>query len=169
MKNNKAYMVLGTSYDTSEFACDCIKYWWLNYGKYDYPTADSILIRCDCGGSNGYRHYIFKKELQRLSNEIGLEIRIAHYPPYTSKYNPIEHRVFPHITRACQGAVFSSINLVKDLIERAKTKTGLKVFAHIIDKVYEKGKKVSDDFKKNMSVIFDDCLPKLNYRVIPQN
>ena len=68
-----------------------------------YPNANSILAKCDGGGSNNANHYIFKEDLQKLVNEIGIEIRIAHYPPYTSKYNPIEHRLFPHITRACQG------------------------------------------------------------------
>ena len=103
MKQNKGYMHLGTSHDTSEFACDCIRVWWLKYGQYDYPDADSILILCDGGGSNGSSHYIFKQDLQDLVNEIGIEIRIAHYPSYCSKWNPIEHKLFPHVTRACEG------------------------------------------------------------------
>ena len=74
--------------------------------------------------------------MQKLVNEIGIEIRIAHYPPYTSKYNPIEHRLFPHITRACQGGIFTSIELVKYLVEKTHTKTGLSVVANVLDKVY---------------------------------
>ena len=81
------------------------------YGTYSYPDATSILLLCDGGGSNNARYYIFKEDLQKLSNELKIEIRIAHYPPYTSKYNPIEHRLFPHITRACQGLIFKTLEL----------------------------------------------------------
>ena len=76
-----------------------------------YPNATSILAKCDGGGSNNANHYILKEDLQKLVNEIGIEIRMAHYPPYTSKYNPIEHRLFLHVTRACQGVIFTNIEL----------------------------------------------------------
>ena len=102
------YIQIGTSHDTSEFACDSVRHWWYTYGRYLYPHATSILIKCDGGGSNDARHFLFKQDLQALADEIGIEIRIAHYPPYCSKYNPIEHRLFPHVTRACQGVVFAS-------------------------------------------------------------
>ena len=138
-------------------------------GQFYYAFAKSILLLCDGGGSNSSRYYIFKEDLQRLANEIGLEIRVAHYPPYTSKYNPIEHRLFPHVTRACQGAVFSSMELVKSLIERTSTKTGLTVIVNLMDKVYAKGRKVVEGFKDNLPIIFDDYLPKWNYKAIPQN
>jgi len=105
--------------------------------------------------------------MQALADEIGVEIRIAHYPPYCSKYNPIEHRLFPHITRACQGVVFTSIELVKELMEKARTSTGLKTFVQIMDKVYETGRKVAADFKENMRIVFDDSLPQWNYRAVP--
>lgn len=95
--DNVGYIQIGTSHDTSEFACDSIRYWWNTYGKIRYHEANSILLLCDGGGSNSSRYYIFKQDLQALVNELGIEIRIAHYPPYTSKYNPIEHRLFPHI------------------------------------------------------------------------
>ena len=97
----------------------------------------------------------------------GIEIRIAHYPPYTSKYNPIEHRLFPHVTRACQGVIFTSVGLVKDLIAKTRTSTGLKVTVRIIDKVYQTGRKVADDFKETMRIIFDDFLPQWNYTAAP--
>ena len=106
--------------------------------------------------------------IQKLSNTIGIQIRIAHYPTYCSKYNPIEHRVFPSVTKALQGIPLDSVQTVKDLIEnRAKTKTGLKVFANIIDKTYQKGKKASQKFLENMPIIFDEQLPKWNYKAIP--
>lgn len=167
MKKNTGYINLGTSCDTSEFACDCIRNWWYNQGQYDYPFATSILVLCDGGGSNGSRYYIFKYELQKLVDKLGIEIRIAHYPPYSSKYNPIEHKLFPHITRVWQGVIFSSIELVKDLAQKTKTKKGLKVIVQIVNKSYEKGKQVAKDFKENMTLIFDSFLPQWNYRVIP--
>jgi hypothetical protein len=167
LKKNSGYINLGTSSDTSEFACDCIRNWWYNQGQYDYPFAKSILVLCDGGGSNGSRYYIFKYELQKLADELGTEIRIAHYPPYSSKYNPIEHKLFPHITRAWQGVIFSNIELVKDLAQKTKTKKGLKVIVEIVNKSYEKGKKAAKDFKENMTLIFDSFLPQWNYRAIP--
>ena len=167
LKKNTAYINIGTSKDTSEFACDCLRNWWCDQGKFDYPDATSILILCDGGGSNSSRHFIFKQDIQNLANELGIEIRISHYPPYTSKYNPIEHRLFPHVTRACQGVVFKSVELVKELIEKTKTSTGLKVTANIVNKVYQIGRKADADFKENMSILFDDFLPAWNYRAIP--
>jgi hypothetical protein len=167
LKNNEGYIQLGTSHDTSEFACDSLRYWWENYGRVLYPQATSILVLCDGGGSNSSRHYIFKQDLQQLAEEIGVEIRIAHYPPYCSKYNPIEHRFFPHVTRACQGVIFSSVELVKQLMEKTHTKTGLKAFVHVIDKAYETGRKVAADFKETMRIVFDEFLPSWNYCAIP--
>jgi transposase len=164
---NIGYIQLGTSHDTSEFACDSFRHWWYTYGQKLYPNATSILVLCDGGGSNSSRHYIFKADLQDLADEIGVEIRIAHYPPYCSKYNPIEHRFFPHVTRACQGVVFTTVELVKELMEKTHTQTGLKAFVHIIDQVYQTGRKVADDFKDNMRIIFDDFLPQWNYRAAP--
>ena len=137
---NTGYIQLGTSHDTTEFACDSLRHWWYTYGR---PTATSILVLCDGGGSNSSRYYIFKQDLQALADEIGVEIRIAHYPPYCSKYNPIEHRMFPHVTRACQGVIFTTIEIVKELMEKTHTEPGLKVFVHIMDQVYQTGRKVA--------------------------
>lgn len=123
----------------------------------------------DGGGSNSSRYYIFKEDLQKLSNEIGIEIRMAHYPPYTSKYNPIEHRLFCHITRECKGVVFDNIEIVNELIGKTSTKTGLKVFSTIKEKIFNTGRKCADAFKENMSIIFDDFLGKWNYRAIPES
>jgi hypothetical protein len=164
---NKAYVYIGITKDTAEFVCDCIHHWWTCYGIFIYPNALSILALADSGGSNSYRHYIFKQELQDLVDELGIEIRMAHYPSYCSKWNPVEHRVFPHMTRAMQGVVFSSHELVKDLIETTSTKTGLQVVAHIVAKGYEIGKKVADDFKDTMRILFDENLGKWNYRAVP--
>ena len=167
-QKNRGYITLGSSKDTSEFACEALKKWWNNYGKFTYPNANSILAKCDGGGSNNANHYIFKEDLQKLVNEIGIEIRIAHYPPYTSKYNPIEHRLFPHVTRACQGVIFTSLELVKALMEKTQTQTGLSVAVNVLNKVYKTGRKVADNFKNTMKIVFDEYLPKWNYRAVPQ-
>ena len=167
LAQNVGYINLGTSRDTSEFACVCIRNWWFKYGTYDYPDATSILLLCDCGGSNNARYYIFKEDLQKLSYELKIEIRIAHYPPYTSKYNPIEHRLFPHITRACQGLIFKTIELVTEAMEKTKTSTGLKVFTSVVDQVFATGRKVADGFKENMNLKFDEFLPQWNYVTCP--
>ena len=164
---NIGYITLGTSGDTSEFGCACIRRWWTDHGKFDYPEADAVLLLCDCGGSNNARYYIFKEDLQKLSDELNIEIRIAHYPPYTSKYNPIEHRLFPHVTRACEGVVFKSIEIVNEVMRKTETSTGLKVFTSILDKTFKTGRRVSEDFKKNMKIKFDEFLPKWNYVAVP--
>ncbi len=165
---NKGYINLGISHDTSEFATDSFRQWWYEVGQLDYPNATEILVLCDGGGSNSSRHYIFKQDLQALADQIGIPIRIAHYPPYCSKYNPIEHRFFPHVTRACQGVIFKSVELVKELMERTHTAQGLSTIVNIIDKFYATGRKVRDGFKENMKIVFDEYLPKWNYVAVPQ-
>jgi len=164
---NEAYVNIGTSRDTSEFSCDSIRHWWNTYGSLYYPLATSILLLMDGGGSNSSRHYIFKQDLQALADEIGIEIRIAHYPPYTSKWNPIEHRVFPHITRELSGMILISHLFMKELIEKTTTKAGLKVFACIFNKVYETRRKVAEGFKESMRIVFDEHLKQWNYTAIP--
>ena len=167
--NNRGFVVIGTSKDTSEFVCDCIRLWWENVGIKDFPNATSILALADGGGSNSARHYIFKEDLQKLVNQLGIEIRMAHYPPYTSKWNPIEHRLFPYITKSMQGVILKSYQMVKELIEKTKTTKGLKVRAEILDRVYLTGRKYADEFKENMSIVFDKKLGCWNYRAIPSN
>lgn len=166
---NIGYITIGNSHDTTEFACACIRQWWLTHGQFDYPDATEILLLCDCGGSNNARYYIFKQDLQVLADELGIAIRIAHYPPYTSKYNPIEHRLFPHVTRACKGIVLKSIEIARQFMGKAKTTTGLKVFTSIIDDVFETKRKADDDFKEKMRIRFDEYLPQWNYVAVPAN
>jgi len=168
LTDNVGYIQIGTSHDTSEFACDSIRYWWNTYGKRRYPKANSILLLCDGGGSNSARYYIFKQDLQTLVNDLGIEIRIAHYPPYTSKYNPIEHRLFPHISRVCQGVIFEQVQTVQELMATTSTRTGLRVFTTILDKVYQTGRKVAQDFKSTMQIVFDEFLPHWNYIAKPE-
>jgi hypothetical protein len=164
---NLGFITLGNSHDTAEFACDSLRLWWQHQGQYWYPNAHTLLILCDGGGSNGARHYVFKQALQTLADELGIEIRIAHYPPYTSKYNPIDHRLFPHVTRACQGIMFHTLEQVQALMEQTHTAQGLPVAVHILDRAYEIGRKVTHAFKDTMPIQFDDFLPHWNYRAVP--
>ena len=105
--------------------------------------------------------------MQKRSDELGIEIRIAPYPPYTSKYNPIEHRWFSHVSKACQGVIFSSIELVNEVMGKTKTSKGLKVFTSILDKTFETGRKVAEGFKKIMRIKFEEFLPQWNYVAHP--
>lgn len=167
LKRNRGYVNLGPGPDTSAFACDSIEQWWRAEGQDAYPHARRLLLLCDGGGSNSARQYLFKQDLQHLADRLGLEIRVAHYPPYTSKYNPIEHRLFPHLSRACQGVIFKQVEQVQHYMSQAATKTGLQVVVHILDKVYQAGRKVADGFKQNMRIVFDNLLPRFNYRALP--
>ena len=167
LKLNRGYVHLGTSHDTSQFACDALEDWWRGFGRDLYPQATSLLLLCDGGGSNSSRTYLFKADLQTLVNRLGLPVRVAHYPPYTSKYNPIEHRLFPHLTRACQGVIFTSVALVKQLMEKARTRTGLSVVVDVLDKIYETGRKVAEEVKQTLNILRDAILPLWNYQILP--
>lgn len=163
IQKNIGYLTLSTSKDTAEFACDCLLNYWNNYGKFEYPNASSILILCDGGGSNSARGYLFKEQINRVAKEIGIDIRVAHYPPYTSKHNPIEHRLFSHVSRTIKGCILDTIEKAKEVIQRTKTAKGLNVIVNITNKNYEIGKKVANSFIENCPIIFDDNLPKWNY------
>jgi hypothetical protein len=165
---NRGHINIGLSHDTSEFACDSFRWYWNRIGRQCYPHATSILLLCDSGGSNAAAHYIFKEDLQELVNDIGIEIRVAHYPSYCSKFNPIERRFFPHVARACRGMLFDSIDTVVRLMRKASTRTGLLTTVNVIRRIYETGRKVADNFKHNMTIQFDELLPRWNYVAKPQ-
>jgi hypothetical protein len=168
LARNRGHINIGLSHDTSEFACHSLRWYWNRIGHQCYPHATSILLLCDSGGSNAATHYIFKQDLQGLVNDLGIEIRIAHYPSYCSKYNPIERRLFPHVTRACQGMLFDTLETAVDLMRKTSTATGLRATVNVIRRAYEIGRKVADDFKANMAIKFDKLLPKWNYVAKPQ-
>jgi hypothetical protein len=165
---NQGFVHLNTSHDTSELACDSIAAWWGDHGRTTYPRARKLLVLCDGGGSNSASRYVFKEELQKLANRLGIEIRVAHYPPYCSKYNPIEHRLFPHVTRACRGVIFRTLETVRYYVSKTETTTGLTIGVRILEKVYETGRKCAAGFKKSMKIVFDKLLPKWNYRAVPE-
>lgn len=122
-------------------------WYWKRIGQQSYPTATSILLLCDCGGSNAAAQYLFKQDLQGLVNDLQIDIRVAHYPSYCSKYNPIERRLFPHVARACQGMLFDTLDTVVGLMRKTSTTTGLRTTVNVIRRVYEIGRTVADDFK----------------------
>ena len=165
---NRGHLNIGLSHDTSQFACDSFRWYWNRIGQQCYPDATSILMLCDAGGSNAAAHYIFKEDLQDLVNDIGIPIRVAHYPSYCSKYNPIERRFFPHVTRACQGMLFDSVDTVVRLMRKASTIPGLRSTVNVIRRVYQVGRQVADNFKATMAIGFDDLLPRWNYVAAPQ-
>lgn len=165
---NQASIHLNTSHDTGELCCDSIALWWQEHGRAAYPRAKRLLILCDGGGSNSATQYLFKEDLQRLADRLRIELRVAHYPPYCSKHNPIEHQVFPHITRACRGVIFHTAEIARQFLARAKTSTGLRVTVSLLDKVYATGRKCGEGFRTAMKIVFDAHLPKWNYRALPQ-
>src|SRR5262249_49289187 len=167
LRQNRGYVHLGTSHDTSAFACDCLALWWQQHGSPLYPAAAEIVLLCDGGGSNSARTYLFKADLQRLADRLGLAFHVLHYPPYCSKWNPIEHRLFCHLSRACRGMVLSSVELVQDLMSRAGTRTGLQVVVDILRADYATGQRVSAEVKSGLNLHRDAFLPQLNYRIRP--
>lgn len=167
LARNVGHMTLGTNAETSEFATDSLYLWWQRHGVRYYAGAESMLILCDSGGSNNARHHIFKFDLQRLADRIGMEIRIAHYPPHCSKYNPIEHRFFCHVTQAWSGLLFKSMQIVTDGLRRVRTVTGLRSTYAVLDRVYELKRKASDAFLCDYPILFDEYLPQWNYVATP--
>ena len=164
---NEGLMLLSVGPDTSALACDAIRRWWQRLGKRYYDGAQRLLLLCDCGGSNGYRQYLFKEELLHLAGDLGLTIRVAHYPPGCSKYNPIEHRMFCHVTRALRGVVLQTVDIAKHFIARTTTDTGLRVVVETARRVYYKGLQASQEFLENMPIRFHHFLPDLNYTARP--
>lgn len=162
---NRGYISIGNSHETASFIGDNLLWWWENYGIHNYPDAKSVLILCDAGGGNSYRHHAFKKQLLELAQLTGIDFIVCHYPPYASKWNPIEHRLFAHMHQAMQGVIFTDYNIVKELIGKTKTKTGLKVVVRLNLGMYPtkiKTDKSELDFRR---IQFNEQIPKLSYRI----
>ncbi|MEL6606453.1 MAG: ISAzo13 family transposase [Cyanobacteria bacterium J06614_10] len=165
---NSGHITLSRSRDTAEFNVECLRQYWGEMGHKQYPAGVPLLLLLDGGGSNGCRNRLFKQELQDWADEVGINIRVAHYPAYCSKYNPIEHRLFPTITRAWKGVMLDKVETMKTLIEKrtADLKSGLKVTVSILNQTFHTGVRVFDDFLHYCDIRFDDFLPERNYRVI---
>lgn len=151
---NEAWVNVGITHDTAQFAVASIRTWWRRLGRRRYPKANlrRILITADSGGSNGHRNRLWKYELQNLANELGIELEVCHFPPGTSKWNKIEHRVFCHITRTWRGEPLQSYQMVVDLIGSTRTTTGLEVHATLDEADYEKGTKISNADYQSMNL-----------------
>jgi hypothetical protein len=164
---NVGFLTLGTSCETSAFVCDAIALAWQEDRRAHYPDAEEILLLFDAGGANAARSLRFKEDLVALAQRLGLRLRIAHYPPYTSKWNPIEHRLFSHIEKSWRGVILDSPQAALRAAERTRTQTGLRVTARILDKVYEMGRACSKGFReiKDNFIRHDDFLGQWSYVV----
>lgn len=171
VRRNVGYMTMGVSHDTSKFVCDNIERVWNQYLKEQYPDARTIAILCDGGGSNSSSHRIVKQDLMDLANRLNMRLLVMHYPPYCSKFNPIEHRLFSQITRSWNGAPLMSVEDAVERAARTTTKTGLKVYADINNKTYDIKRQVDESYEKRLSwqVVFSQTLPKWNYLIKPIN
>lgn len=165
---NEGFVLLSRGADTSEMACDAIDRWWRTLGQQHWWHAPKLLVLCDCGGANGYRHWRFKEDLKHLAIRLGRTIQVAHYPPHCSKYNPIEHRLFCHLSRSLRGVVLKTMAVARRFMERTTTATGLQVLIETTRKLYRKGRQASRWFLETVPVTFARALPELNYTLTPQ-
>lgn len=166
--NNKGWVSVGISSDTAEFAVNTIRTWWHTMGRQVYKDATELVVTADCGGSNGYRVRLWKYELQKFSNESNLKIKVRHFPPGTSKWNKIEHRLFSYISKNWRGKPLITMETVVNLIGNTKTDKGLEVIAVLDKNNYDKGIKVEDDVFAALSVAVDKFHPDWNYTINPQ-
>ena len=169
MAQNNAWVNVGTDYDTAAFAVESIRGWWYSMGRQTYPEAESLLITADGGGSNSSRSRLWKTELQQLSNETGLAITVCHFPPGTSKWNKIEHRLFSHITQNWRGKPLVSHETIVNLIANTTTSTGLTVQAQLDQNEYPKGIKISDEELAQVNLKPETFHGDWNYTVLPND
>ena len=165
---NAGFVSVGITSDTAEFAVEAIRTWHGRVGRQRYPTAHELTITADCGGSNGARVRLWKAELQKLADETGLVLHVLHYPPGTSKWNKIEHRMFCHITQNWRGRPLTDRLAIVELIGATTTKTGLKVECVLDTRTYEKGIHVSDAEMEMLNIAGDDFHPEWNYTISPR-
>lgn len=165
--NNLGWVSVGTDHDTASFAVSTIRRWWFGMGKALYPDARELLITADGGGSNGSRVRLWKVELQKLADELGIPIRVSHFPPGTSKWNKIEHRLFSYISMNWRGKPLVSHETVVNLIAATTTRKGLKVKAELDDGLYPKGIKISDEELEAVRIFREDFHGEWNYSILP--
>ncbi len=165
---NRGHVFVGTTFETSEFAADSIAQWW-RYAKKDYSNPKRLLILADGGGGNGARLRAWKAFIQiRLADKYNVPVTISHYPPGTSKWNPIEHRLFSEISKNWQGKPLDSYETIVNYIRTTTTATGLQVRARLVKKAYKKGIKISDAQFSQLSMERHTTLPKWNYTISPR-
>jgi hypothetical protein len=166
--SNTGWVSVGVDHDTSAFAVETIRRWWYSMGQPAYPKAKQLLITADSGGSNGSRVRLWKVELQRLADETGLELRVCHLPPGTSKWNKIEHRLFSFISQNWRGKPLITHQVIVDLIAATSTQAGLKVRAQIDSNLYPAGLKVSDQQVAALRLERDTFHGEWNYKISPR-
>ncbi len=164
---NEGWVSVGVTHDTAEFAVQTIRQWWYRMGREVYPSAYELLITADCGGSNGPRVRLWKQQLQELADELGITIHVRHFPPGTSKWNKIEHRMFCHITENWRARPLLSRMTVVNLISHTHTDRGLSVQAELDERMYETGKKVNDKVMKGLRLSKCDFHGEWNYSLSP--
>jgi len=164
---NTGWVNVGTDADTAEFAMESIRQWWRQMGRKRYPKAKRLLICADAGGSNGYRSHLWKRELQKFCNQSGFTVTICHFPPGTSKWNKIEHRLFSYISMNWRGQPLVDYQTVVNLIAATTTKTGLTVKVRLDKNKYEKGIKVSPEEIKNLKIHRHKFHGEWNYTIKP--
>ena len=165
---NKAWVSVGIDHDTPVFAVNSIRAWWKKMGATVYPNATELLVTADAGGSNGYRSRVWKAELQKLATETGLSINVSHFPPGTSKWNKVEHRLFSHISMNWRGRPLEDYETVVQLIGSTKTSAGLKVKARLDKRHYRTGLKVSDEVMDELNLTPAKFRGEWNYNVCPE-
>jgi len=168
LANNDAWVSVGIDHDTAEFAVASIAEWWKRMGRKRYPRAKRLFITGDSGGSNGHRNRLWKVELQRFANRTGLIVEVCHFPPGTSKWNKIEHRLFCHITRNWRGIPLETHEIVVNLIGSTRTTQGLEVHAWLDEREYPKGRKVSDAEFAALNIRRNEFQGDWNYEIHPQ-
>jgi len=163
---NHGFVSVGTSRDTSEFAVDAISTWWAQFGMRSYPYVDWLLILADCGGSNGYRTRLWKHQLQRaFCNRFGINVQVCHYPPGSSKWNPIEHRMFSFISNNWAAQPLRDYDTVLNFIRSTRTNTGLRICARLNTKQYPKGTKISEQQMQQINLRYHTSRPEWNYSI----
>lgn len=169
LTHDEAGVSVGISHDTAEFAVAAIRRWWQRLGRKRYPRATRLLITADSGGSNSPRTRLWRWALQQFANEAGLTLELCHYPPGTSKWNKIEHRLFCHITRNWQGIPLETWEIVVNLINSTRTEQGLEVHAWLDEAHYQKSKKVSDAALSEVCIRRDNFHGEWNYKILPHS
>lgn len=160
---NEGFVLLAEGADTAELATDAVRRWWFRLGRRRYWHASGLLALADCGGSNGHRLPLFRERLCGVARRLRRNIRVAHLPPYCSKYNPIDHRLFCHLTRSLSGMICRSAEALRDALARTTTSTGLRVVVEAARRLYQAGVKAADEFLNHEPIIRDDYLPEFNY------
>jgi len=170
LTHNLGTVYVGQSADTAEFAVDNLAHWWEQERPACFAQATALLLHADCGGSNGVRSKLWKQQLQeKLADRFGIEVTVCHYPTGCSKWNPIEHRLFSEISKTWAGCPLRSFERILQYLRETRTETGLRVAAHLVTQIYQKGIEVADEVMAALNITHHTICPKWNYTIRPRN